>query len=149
MSEVYDSEYILDGLRDYVKNSAEGAFDGFEVTFPQGQNTLDPLLMIKLGTLDASLEDQVTLTKSLILNKPVRIALFGEEIGSIQINDINQGFGGFSVFQNYPMALQMLIRTCFISVLKNLLPPLSDSQRAAMKARMEAKEKASSQANGS
>jgi len=138
MEESYDGGYLIDSLKEYVAKREEGVFDGFEVLFPQGMNTLDPLLIIRYGTLDATFEEQVLLTKSLIVNKPIRIRLFDEEIGSIQLNEVSAGFTGFSVFEQYPMALQMLIRTCYVSVLKNLLPPLSASQLATMKARREA-----------
>lgn len=148
MEELYDSGYVLEALRKYITEREAGAFDGFTINFPQGMNTLDPLLLIRLGTLDASFDDQVVLMKASIVGKPVRISLWGEEIGSIQINDVNQGFTGFGVFQEYPMSLQMLIRVCFTAALKNLLPPLSASQQAAMKAAQEAR-KASSEAKGS
>ena len=148
MNESYDSSYILESLRSYLEGRDAGAFDGFELSFPQGMNTLDPLLMIRHGTLEATFDEQVLLTKALIVNKKVVVTLYETEIGSFQLNDVNQGFGGFSVFEQYPMALQMLVRTCYLSVLKNLLPPLSDSQRAVMMERKKRRE-ASSQPNGS
>ena len=148
MSESYDSSYLLDSLRSYLEGKEVGAFDGFELTFPQGMNTLDPLLMIRHGTLEATFDEQVLLTKALIVNKKIVISLYETEIGSFQLNDVNAGFAGFSVFEQYPMALQMLVRTCFLSVLKNLLPPLSDSQRAVMMERKRKRE-ASSLLSGS
>jgi len=134
MEEAYDGSYIIDSIKEYVAKREEGIFDGFEVVFPQGMNTLDPLLMIRYGTLEATFEEQLLLTKSSIVGKPVKIKFFGEEVGSFQMNDISAGFLGFSVFEQYPMALQMLIRVCYMSVLKNLIPPLSASQLATMKA---------------
>lgn len=140
MSETYDSGYLLDSLRSYLEGREIGTFDGFELTFSQGMNTLDPLLMIRHGTLEATFDEQVLLTKALIVGKKVEVTLFGESVGSFQINDVNQGFLGISIFEQYPMALQMLVRTCYLSVLKNLLPPLSASQRAVMLERKAARE---------
>ena len=139
MSEVYTSDYLLDGMVEFIESQAEGHFDGFEIVFPQGTNTLDPLLMIRHGTIDADFESQVLITKAMIKGKPVKIVLFDEEVGSFTLNDDRGGFSGFPVFEDYPIALTFLIRTCFVSVLKNLVPPLSASQRAVMEARKKAK----------
>ena len=137
--EAYDISFILDGIKDYVSQRGNGVFDGFEIRFPEGMNNLDPLLMIKHGSLDADFDAQVLLTKSSILNKKVEVYLFGDKVGDFMLNDINHSFAAFPVFEQYPMALSMLIKTCFVSVLKNLLPPLSASQRAVMEERERAK----------
>ena len=47
MEESYDGGYLIDSLKEYVAKREEGVFDGFEVLFPQGMNTLDPLLIIR------------------------------------------------------------------------------------------------------
>jgi hypothetical protein len=135
MSETYDGDFIIEGLREYQQARAEGAWDGYEVTFPHGVNNIDPFLMVKYGNLDATLEEQLLLTKHLVVSKPVKITYYETEIGSFLLTDINQEFTIFEVFSTHPMALAMLIRIGFITVLKNLLPPLSASQRAVMEKR--------------
>lgn len=135
MSESYDGDYILNSLEEYVSRRSQGVFDGFEIVFPEGLNRIDPLLLIQFGTVEATLQDQIQLTKYLIANKTVRINLFGTEVGAFTFGDPDGGFYAYDVFAQYPMALSMLIRVCWVNTLKNLLPPLNDSQLAVMKKR--------------
>lgn len=129
----YTSVGLLDALRVYVEKNDEGVLDGYEVEFPQDLNTLDPLFLIQRASLKATFEQQVELTKALICNKLIRFKLWGETIGEIQLNSIDTAFAAFPLFEQHPMALQFLIRTCFVTSLKNSLPPLNASQSAAMK----------------
>lgn len=139
---IFTSEGLLHSLEVYLQESNEGILDGYEVEFPQDLNSLDPLFLIQRATLKATFEQQVELTVALILNKLVRFKLWGEAIGEIQLNTASpSAFAAFPVFEQHPMALQFLIRTCYVTTLKNSLPPLNASQSAAMKERLTQRQK--------
>ena len=131
--EIYDSEFILQSLRDYIREQDDGTFDGFEIVFPDGLNIIDPLLLIRYASLEAEFDEQVTLTKLLIASKKVQIRYFGKQVGEFSLSSPNGSFMGFSVFETYPLALKQLIRTCWLGALKNLIPPLDASQLAVKK----------------
>lgn len=137
--EVYDSDFILNSLREYIQEQEDCTFDGFEIIFPDGLNTIDPLLLIRYASLEASFDEQVTLTKLLIAAKKVQIKYFDKQVGEFSLSTPEGSFMGFSVFETYPLALKQLIRTCWLGSLKNLIPPLDDSQLAAKKRLQERK----------
>lgn len=132
MSEIYTTAYLLSSLKEYAKEVDAGVHDGYEIEVPQGFNNLDPLFLIQRVAVTATFEQQVELTKAMILNKVIKFKFWGESIGEMQLNDINHSFAAFSVFEEHPMALHTLVRLCFMHSLKNSVPPLSVSQRAAM-----------------
>lgn len=140
MSETYDSDFLVKSLQLYIAGREDGSQDGYEFQVEPGFNQVDPLYLIKYAKLDATFEEQVMLMKSMIVGKKVTIILFGVVIGSFQLSSVDQGFGAFDIFTSYPAALDQLIKTCWISSLKNLIPPLNASQLAAKEAMRVARE---------
>lgn len=94
------------------------------VEIEDGENELDPLDLLRIYEKEPTLDDSVTLTSQMILNKKVRFLRNGAEVYSFYYSGGNLG----EKFTKAPYLMDTLLKLCYGLLLKKLTPPSEDSE---------------------
>lgn len=128
--EIFSFEFIKAAQKEINGLDAEKVFEGYEIEFPSGMGKVPVLEMCSVFEKEPSFEDKVRITRHCLLNKQVTIKLNGSTLDTILMNDFNVDFDVFKVFSDHPFALMFIIQTCFVSKLKNSMPPSKNTSEA-------------------
>ena len=94
------------------------------VEIEEGENELDPLDLLRIYEKEPTLDDSVTLTSQMILNKQVRFLRNGTEVYSFYYSGGSLG----EKFTKAPYLMDTLLKLCYGLLLKKLTPPSEDSE---------------------
>jgi hypothetical protein len=118
------SALARDFLLDVKKNKYK------QISFEIDGGFASPPVLEICRCMDAQLpfEAQELLTRYCVMGKAVTVLLDDEPIETFIMNDLTTKWDVFSVFEKYPMALQILIEVCVAHVSKKYMLPSRDTQ---------------------
>lgn len=89
-----------------------------------GENELDALTILRAYENEATLDNILSLTAQMVINKEIKFMRNGKEVFHVFYNG-----GDLSAkFQKMPFLLNVLMKLCYGLMIKKLTPPSEDSE---------------------
>lgn len=95
-----------------------------EVDIENGENVLDPLVLLRAYEQDATIDNMMALTTQMIMNKHVKFIRKGTIVLEFTYNGGNLS----DKFTKAPFLLDLLLKLCYGIMVKKLTPPSEDSE---------------------
>lgn len=89
-----------------------------------GENNLDPLVLLRAYDEDPTVDNMLSLTTQMILNKHIKFIRGGKIVHEFTYNGGNLG----EKFTKAPYLLDLLLKLCYGLMVKKLTPPSEDSE---------------------
>ena len=94
------------------------------VDIEDGGNSLDPLVLLRAYEEEATIDNMLSLTSQMVINKHVKFIRKGEIVLEFTYNG-----GDLSMkFTSAPYLLNLLLKLCYGLMVKKLTPPSEDSE---------------------
>lgn len=94
------------------------------VDIEDGGNNLDPLVLLRAYEEEATIDNMLSLTSQMVINKHVKFIRKGEIVLEFTYNG-----GDLSMkFTSAPYLLNLLLKLCYGLMVKKLTPPSEDSE---------------------
>lgn len=94
------------------------------VDIEDGGNNLDPLVLLRAYEEEATIDNMLSLTSQMVINKHVKFMRKGEIVLEFTYNG-----GDLSMkFTSAPYLLNLLLKLCYGLMVKKLTPPSEDSE---------------------
>ena len=119
---IYGSKEYNDILNNFKKGRSW--LNDVSVEIVDGENELDPLTLLRAYDDEPTIENTLSLTGQLILNKEVRFIRNGKVVHTFVYN----GGDLCEKFTKVPYLLDTLMKLCYGLMVKKLTPPSEDSE---------------------
>lgn len=93
------------------------------IDIEEGENNLDPLVLLRAYDAEPTIDNMLSLTTQMIMNKHVKFTRNGKIIHEFTYNGGNLG----EKFLKMPYLLDLLLKLCYGLMVKKLTPPSEDS----------------------
>lgn len=119
-------EYDSKEYNKILKNFSKGRdwLNDVVVDIEGGENSLDPLVLLRAYEADPTIDNTVSLASQMIMNKHIKFIRNGQIIHEFTYNGGNLG----DKFSKMPYLLDMLLKLCYGLMVKKLTPPSEDSE---------------------
>lgn len=117
------------GSKEYnriLKNFGKGRdwLNDVVVDIEDGENELDPLVLLRAYEEEPTIDNNVALTTQMIMNKHVKFVRNGQILLEFTYN----GGGLSEKFTKAPYLMDVLLKLCYGLMVKKLTPPSEDSE---------------------
>lgn len=119
---VYGSKEYNDILKDFKKGRSW--LNDISVEIVGGENELDPLTLLRAYDEEPTIENTLSLTGQMVINKEVRFMRKGTLVHSFTYTGGDLG----EKFTKVPYLLDTLMKLCYGLMIKKLTPPSEDSE---------------------
>ena len=117
------------GSKEYnkiLKNFGKGRdwLNDVEVDIEEGENKLPPLVLLRAYEEEATIDNTLSLTSQMVMNKHLKFTRKGEVILEFTYNggDLSEKFS------DAPYLLDLLMKLCYGLMVKKLTPPSEGSE---------------------
>lgn len=118
------------GSKEYnkiLKNFGKGRdwLNDVEVDIEEGENKLPPLVLLRAYEEEATIDNTLSLTSQMVMNKHLKFTRKGEIILEFTYNggDLSEKFS------DAPYLLDLLMKLCYGLMVKKLTPPSEGSEK--------------------
>lgn len=94
------------------------------VDIEDGGNNLEPLVLLRAYEEEATLDNMLSLTSQMVINKHVKFLHKGKVVLEFTYNGGDLG----AKFTSAPYLLNLLLKLCYGLMVKKLTPPSEDSE---------------------
>lgn len=119
---IYGSKEYNDILNNFKKGRSW--LNDVSVEIVGGENELDALTLLRAYDEEPTIDNNLSLTSQLVLNKEIRFARDGKVVFEVLYNggDLSEKFN------KAPFLLDTLMKLCYGLMIKKLTPPSEDSE---------------------